>query len=275
MMGWRVYKALASTHSGNSQASSGSYSPYHLVQDDVDLLRLSICCNSLVTNSIYSSVHLFASSQLEDRIHCIALTEVDGDPVELLAQGQSLRHSIDDIDVCRSHQTGRVCRHQAHGTGTPYCNGLAGLETGEDTAMVASGEDVGEHHEVGFVLGSGRQDQGVEVGKGDTNPLGLATVVLEGMRKEASKRVGGHDSASGTCLKSLVRVCRTHRTHGNVSIRSSGKAFVDIGAERCKGRVKEPSMLRLHLALPQVSRCSPVLLVWQFKQEPQATLKGI
>lgn len=44
--------------------------------------------------------------------------------------------------------------------------------------MPAGREDVGEEGEVGFVRGAGREGQGVEVGVGDAEVLGLDSLVV-------------------------------------------------------------------------------------------------
>ena len=132
--------------------------------------RLVAHCIDALVGALTARLRL----DLLDRVSCI---EVDRDGPDLRRLGQPFRHPVDHEHLRCPPQQGGIGRHQPHRAGAVHRHGLAGPHVGQLAAMVARGEDIGEHHEIGLMLFARGQHQAVEFGIGDAQVFGLAAHV--------------------------------------------------------------------------------------------------
>lgn len=122
-----------------------------LVEDNVGLLGGTAAVKGLVADGVDGAVD-HAAVHLDDLLNGVRSLEIDGNAANLLGDGETFWNGVDDIDTASTANGGRVSGHEADGAGAEDGNGLAGLEAGEDDAVPAGREDVGEKGEGGFVL---------------------------------------------------------------------------------------------------------------------------
>ena len=95
---------------------------------------------------------------------------------------------VDGVHLGRASDDAAVGRHEPNRPRSVHRHAFAGSDIGKLGAVVAGREDVGQHGEVGLVLGPRRKRQAVEVREGHLKVLGLA----------ADPRPHGHVSVSAT-----------------------------------------------------------------------------
>ena len=152
----------------------------------------------LIAHCVDGLVHAVAPAHLSYLRYRVAVVEVDGYCSNLACLVQALLHMVDGIDRCRATDDTAISRHQSDGAAAEDGDALAGADLSKFCAVIAGGEYVCEHREVGLEPVAGRKGQAVEVGVGHLQVFGLTT-------------------APGS--------------HCHISIRATREAGVDDGAE--------------------------------------------
>ena len=132
----------------------------------------------LVSDRVNAPIHHLTIILLYDDINRVfTLAEIHRHtPRDLFCCGEPFGNAINDEDFGSSPQRGGIGGHEADGAGAKDGNSFAGLKIGEGDTVPASGKDVGEEGEGGFVLCTRREGESVEVGEGDTEVLCLGVV---------------------------------------------------------------------------------------------------
>lgn len=130
-----VFEARENTYrwnieTGNAEASCRSGDHNELVQDNVRLLLVTALVNSLVADSIDSTVDHLSTVELNNLLNRVALGEVDTLTSDLSCSVQSLLDLINDEHSASSSQNSGVSGHQTYRAGTEDCYGVTRLEAG-------------------------------------------------------------------------------------------------------------------------------------------------
>lgn len=92
------------------------------------MLLVATLVNSLVADSIDSTVNHLSTVGLDDLLYRVALGEVDALTSNLSCGVQSLLDLINDKHLASSSQYSRVSGHQTYGTGSEDCYAVTRLE---------------------------------------------------------------------------------------------------------------------------------------------------
>jgi len=136
------------------------------VQDELRVL-LAGRVVGLVAHGLHAAVDAVAVGRVHDLLDRVALREVDRCRAVRLGQLETVGDLVHDEHLGGAEQEGAVRRHQSDRAGAVHGNAVPYADLCEHGSVEAGREDVGEHREVGLVLGALRQVQQVEVGVGD------------------------------------------------------------------------------------------------------------
>jgi hypothetical protein len=163
----------------------------------------------MVRPGLYALVGALAPGRVQHLLHGVTGRVVDRGRAQLLGQPQPVGLPVDHEHLVGPAQLRRQRGHQPDRPGAPDDHGIAGADLGQLGAVVAGGQDVRQHHVVGFLLpGVVRQHQGVPVGPGHPQQLGLPAVVRAhvgvAVSRAGTARVGGQAEAGQAGLTVLA-----------------------------------------------------------------------
>ena len=128
-----VFEARENTYrwnieTGDAEASCRSGDHNELVKNNVGLLLVTALVNSLVADSIDSTVNHLSSISLDNLLYRIALGEVDALASDLSCSVQSLLDLVNNKHLTSTSQDSRVSSHQTNWAGSKDCYAVTRLE---------------------------------------------------------------------------------------------------------------------------------------------------
>jgi hypothetical protein len=159
-------------HADHADPASGPDHLDQLVQHHLRMLLAALVVG-LVADRLNPAVHAGPVGGVGDHLHRVGFGEVDRGRSVPLGQREPVRSLVHHEDLRGAAEDGAVRGHQPDRPGAEDRHGVPGADAGELGAVVAGGEDVGQHGEVVLVLGAGGQLEEVEVSPRHAQVLGL------------------------------------------------------------------------------------------------------